>query len=126
MFDYFKDHLDPPGSERVYAIHYPVNEIKSMNIQPNEDSRAIAKLENEKVDEHLPSDESQKNKDSEETETVYVERRYCTVCNIEQPIRAKHCKQCKRCCASYDHHCPWLGKIIYRIMFDKNLMQELV
>lgn len=44
---------------------------------------------------------------------IYVERRYCTVCNIEQPIRSKHCKDCNRCVAQYDHHCPWVGTIIY-------------
>lgn len=40
---------------------------------------------------------------------IIVETRYCTVCNIEQPIRAKHCKDCGRCIALHDHHCPWLG-----------------
>ena len=84
-----------------------------MNLQPNEDARVNVNLKN--IGEDLPSDESQKNKDNDETETIYVERRYCTICNIEQPIRAKHCKQCKRCCASYDHHCPWIGILIYRI-----------
>lgn len=40
---------------------------------------------------------------------TYVEKRYCTVCNLEQPIRSKHCKSCGRCVALYDHHCPWMG-----------------
>jgi hypothetical protein len=40
---------------------------------------------------------------------LIVERRYCTACNLEQPIRAKHCKDCKYCVALHDHHCPWLG-----------------
>jgi len=43
------------------------------------------------------------------TEVFFVEKRYCTVCNIEQPFRSKHCKDCDRCVAKYDHHCPWLG-----------------
>ena len=38
-----------------------------------------------------------------------VERRYCTMCRMEQPLRAKHCKTCDRCVALHDHHCPWLG-----------------
>jgi hypothetical protein len=40
---------------------------------------------------------------------LIIERRFCTVCQLEQPIRAKHCKECKCCVALHDHHCPWLG-----------------
>lgn len=40
---------------------------------------------------------------------LIIERRYCTACKIEQPIRAKHCKVCKSCVALHDHHCPWIG-----------------
>lgn len=43
------------------------------------------------------------------SEMFFVEKRYCTVCNVEQPFRAKHCRDCDRCIARYDHHCPWLG-----------------
>ena len=45
-------------------------------------------------------------------ELLYVERRYCTKCNVEQPLRSKHCKDCEKCVAQYDHHCPWLGTCI--------------
>lgn len=45
-------------------------------------------------------------------ELLYAERRYCTVCNLEQPFRSKHCKECNKCVAQYDHHCPWLGTCI--------------
>ena len=43
---------------------------------------------------------------------VSYETRYCTLCRIEQPVRAKHCKACKRCVSLHDHHCPWLGVCI--------------
>lgn len=43
---------------------------------------------------------------------IIVDLRYCTVCNIEQPLRAKHCRICAKCVATYDHHCPWLGNCI--------------
>ena len=39
-----------------------------------------------------------------------VERRFCSPCGFDQPYRSKHCKYCNRCVASYDHHCPWIGK----------------
>ena len=35
--------------------------------------------------------------------------RFCLACQIEQPSRSKHCKECERCVALHDHHCPWLG-----------------
>lgn len=38
--------------------------------------------------------------------------RYCTICKINQPLRAKHCSKCNRCIATYDHHCPFLGVCI--------------
>ena len=57
--------------------------------------------------------ESSKCEDLEKgAELLYVERRYCTRCNVEQPLRSKHCKDCGKCVAQYDHHCPWLGTCI--------------
>jgi hypothetical protein len=47
-----------------------------------------------------------------EREESYIERRYCTICHVEQPLRTKHCVECNKCCATYDHHCPWLGTCI--------------
>lgn len=43
---------------------------------------------------------------------LVVEIRYCVVCKTEQPLRAKHCKDCGVCVALHDHHCPWLGVCI--------------
>jgi len=40
---------------------------------------------------------------------LYVETRFCTVCNMDQPVRTKHCRECDRCVTLHDHHCPWLG-----------------
>lgn len=66
-------------------------------------------------------------KNLEDLENFYIEKRYCTICNIEQPIRSKHCKECKRCVAMYDHHCPWMGSSnplfndCQLFIFDRNL-----
>lgn len=43
---------------------------------------------------------------------VVVERRHCSVCGFEQPLRTKHCKDCAHCVALHDHHCPWLGTCV--------------
>ena len=43
---------------------------------------------------------------------AYFEVRVCKECLIEQPLRSKHCFDCGRCVALYDHHCPWLATCI--------------
>ena len=43
---------------------------------------------------------------------LFVELKFCTVCNLEQPIRTKHCRTCKKWVGTYDHHCPWVGNWI--------------
>ncbi|GAB1606824.1 probable palmitoyltransferase ZDHHC12 [Argonauta hians] len=34
--------------------------------------------------------------------------RLCDFCDIQQPMRSKHCEDCKKCVRKYDHHCNWL------------------
>jgi hypothetical protein len=36
-------------------------------------------------------------------------KRFCEYCSLEQPYRAKHCRECERCVRKYDHHCFWIG-----------------
>jgi len=50
--------------------------------------------------------------DGEPNSLFYIEQKYCVVCKIEQPLRTKHCRQCNRCVATYDHHCPWIGNCV--------------
>lgn len=45
-------------------------------------------------------------------DVIVVEPRRCPVCQLEQPLRCKHCKDCARCVALHDHHCPWLGNCV--------------
>lgn len=61
-------------------------------------------------------DEDFKNQDTQEDDQddgdanmLFVEQKFCTVCNLEQPLRTKHCRSCRKCVATYDHHCPWVG-----------------
>ena len=47
-----------------------------------------------------------------EAKVLNYDIRVCVVCMMTQPLRVRHCRQCNRCVALYDHHCPWLGVCI--------------
>jgi len=34
------------------------------------------------------------------------------LCLLQQPLRARHCEECRRCIHKFDHHCPWLDTCI--------------
>jgi len=38
--------------------------------------------------------------------------RVCHYCNIVQPLRTKHCRDCERCVSRYDHHCFFVGTCV--------------
>ncbi|CAG9335976.1 unnamed protein product [Blepharisma stoltei] len=37
---------------------------------------------------------------------------FCTICNCNVSLKAKHCGQCNRCVDNFDHHCKWLNNCI--------------
>ena len=50
--------------------------------------------------------------DGDEDIVIFVENKYCTICHLEMPLRAKHCKKYDYCVATYDHYCPWIGNCV--------------
>eukprot|EP01118_Nematostelium_gracile_P008101 TRINITY_DN2666_c0_g1_i1.p1 TRINITY_DN2666_c0_g1~~TRINITY_DN2666_c0_g1_i1.p1 ORF type:complete len:302 (-),score=41.74 TRINITY_DN2666_c0_g1_i1:22-927(-) len=37
---------------------------------------------------------------------------FCKECNIQQPLRTKHCNKCDRCVLRFDHHCFFIGNCV--------------
>lgn len=33
-------------------------------------------------------------------------------CDLQQPMRSKHCQTCQHCVRRYDHHCPWIENCV--------------
>ncbi|XP_045144492.1 palmitoyltransferase ZDHHC12 isoform X3 [Echinops telfairi] len=38
--------------------------------------------------------------------------RRCRYCLVLQPLRTRHCQECRRCVRRYDHHCPWMENCV--------------
>eukprot|EP00128_Syssomonas_multiformis_P000101 Colp12_sorted_trinity150504_noHs@18610 len=41
-------------------------------------------------------------------------KKICKKCppTVIKPLRTRHCKECNRCVARFDHHCPYLGQCV--------------
>ncbi|OMJ70560.1 hypothetical protein SteCoe_31438 [Stentor coeruleus] len=91
----------------------------SLNIHPAEEENHLASQENYDSN---PSNISQMINNIEETGKIKntdkignddkFEYLYCTVCFCDQPLRARHCKICGICVATFDHHCPFIGNCV--------------
>ena len=54
------------------------------------------------------------------TEIKVPPNRGCDICGIKTlPYRAKHCKECGRCVAKFDHHCFWVGGCVGELNHGK-------
>jgi hypothetical protein len=71
-----------------------------------------------KIEDHMNTYRSEGDEEKEKTQNniedqvediKIIEVRHCTVCRIDQPMRTKHCRECGKCIATHDHHCPWIG-----------------
>jgi len=95
-----------------------INEIKLSNYRISEESEGASqdeqyrqKTPRHNLDEYVEESGSECQK-NDQNSVIAVEYRFCRLCYLEQPLRSKHCRVCKCCVATYDHHCPWLGTCV--------------
>lgn len=60
----------------------------------------------------------------------------CYTCAVEQPVRSRHCRTCRRCVRAFDHHCPFVGNCVgagnyrwffsYLVLFDLRYAEQVM
>lgn len=78
-------------------------EISQINIQDLNNKIEINTGTNQTKERNISD-----NSDKQET----LENPYCLICFIETPLRAKHCKECDHCIATFDHHCGYIANCV--------------
>jgi hypothetical protein len=61
---------------------------------------------------HDKSDNNLISNHHEEKEVSFEPDYFCTLCNSLKINKPYHCESCDVCIDDYDHHCPWIGKVV--------------
>mmetsp|Transcript_30267 Transcript_30267/g.29924 ORF Transcript_30267/g.29924 Transcript_30267/m.29924 type:complete len:198 (-) Transcript_30267:296-889(-) len=109
------DHDDPESIIQGKAGSQVEKELEDENSGPMQidvlgNKPIIDEIEEEEYSSRSPTSATPGEQKIQKFDDVIVtETRFCTICTLEQPMRAKHCRDCGKCVALHDHHCPWLG-----------------
>ncbi|ETV81891.1 hypothetical protein, variant 4 [Aphanomyces astaci] len=89
------DELDLRGTSKAREIDYRKSKIAAME----------AALE-------LNNNATSENADASVELSPAPTMDFCTVCQLQPPLRAYHCGFCNRCVATFDHHCFFIGSCV--------------
>lgn len=99
----------PEANDNIeITVSKPRSKFRHLSTE-NEENEEKNKENEEKNKENNKNPENPEENPPKPEEPSFIETRFCTVCYLEQPLRAKHCRECGKCVALHDHHCPWLG-----------------
>ena len=56
----------------------------------------FGKKQDTDLDEEFKDHDTQEDDHEDDVNMLFVEQKLCTVCNIEQPLRTKHCRSCRK------------------------------
>ena len=76
--------------------------------------------DNNKIKLNVGVDEKQFTDRNEKIEPwTAPEKRFCNICNVLMPYRARHCHECGKCVRKFDHHCFWIGGCVGELNHGK-------
>ncbi|XP_016403274.1 probable palmitoyltransferase ZDHHC12, partial [Sinocyclocheilus rhinocerous] len=81
-------------------LYFTVSLMDPGFVLSDSDTRGTSVDSNEELEKMIPQDHSS------------LKQRRCGYCFKLQPMRARHCKTCKRCVRRFDHHCPWIDNCV--------------
>jgi len=121
---YFTVALMDPGFVKkedidVEELRYVPSTPAKKNVDVASSSDELSVEEDETValcksNSYMPVNTNQEAEKSEDIENCFnlkPEER-CGLCGLKKPMRAKHCRECKRCVRKFDHHCPWITNCV--------------
>ena len=105
LIAYFLTHCSDPGI--IPRRHYIEANLSDHPIESLEKFRIVPLAPDEEVN---LGDEGRKRKDKSKDKT------FCRTCLIYRPPRASHCSDCDNCVEVFDHHCPFVGNCIGKLI----------
>ncbi|CAG9326035.1 unnamed protein product [Blepharisma stoltei] len=110
------DNLPDDRIEEWRSIYFRYNcdvPEKPLPSSPSIDmSLADSPKKPEDLDFPINDDSIQQDQINDKPKTEEILLRYCTICQQDQPLRAKHCKYCNKCVYRSDHHCTWIANCV--------------
>ncbi|XP_077063015.1 palmitoyltransferase ZDHHC12-A [Siphateles boraxobius] len=81
-------------------LYFTVSLMDPGFVLSDNDTKGASVVCDEELEKMIPQEQSS------------LKQRRCGFCFLLQPMRARHCRTCKRCVRRFDHHCPWIDNCV--------------